>query len=157
MRKSKTVQTYAAFILSALLVGLISVYLASSGMAAYESMMKPPLTPPGWAFTAVWLLLYILMGVGAAMVCLADSPGTKGALRLYVVQLFFNFMWSIIFFTLEWRLIALVWLLVLWVLAAMMARSFCEINKTAGRLQIPYLVWLTFTAYLNFAAFLLNR
>ena len=157
MRKCKTVQTYAAFILSALLVGALSGYLSSGGMAAYESLMKPPLSPPGWVFIVAWTLLYILMGVGAAMVYLADSSGTKGAMWLYVVQLFFNFMWSIIFFNLEWRFVALIWLLVLWVLVAMMIRSFSAVDKMAGRLQIPYLIWLTFAAYLNFATFLLNR
>ncbi len=157
MRKCKTVQTYAAFILSALLVGAVSGYLASGGMAAYEALVKPPLTPPSWVFMAVWTVLYILMGVGAAMVYLSDSPGSKGALRIYVLQLFFNFMWSIIFFNLEWRFVALIWLLILWVLVAMMVRSFSEVDKMAGLLQIPYLIWLTFAAYLNFATFLLNR
>jgi len=157
MRKCKTVQTYAAFILSALLVGALSGYLSSGGMAAYESLMKPPLSPPGWVYMVVWTLLYILMGVGAAMVYLADEPGTRRAMLLYVVQLFFNFMWSILFFDFEWRFVALIWLLVLWVLVAMMMRAFSAVEKMAGRLQIPYLIWLTFAAYLNFATFLLNR
>ena len=83
-------------------------------------------------------------------------PYGSGVLSRFGVQLFFNFFWSIIFFNLEAYLFAFIWLLILWVLIIIYTVLFYRISKPAGILMIPYILWVTFAAYLNFAIFLLN-
>ena len=80
---------------------------------------------------------------------------TRGLL-LFLAQLVFNFFWSIIFFNLQSFGFALVWLLVLWVLILWMLLTFFKVDKTAALLQIPYLLWVTFAAYLNYGVWMLN-
>ena len=83
------------------------------------------------------------------------GPGLSGA-PLFLVQLAFNFFWSIIFFQFQNFGFALVWLAVLWALILWMLLSFLQVDCTAGWLQVPYLLWVTFAAYLNWGVWLLN-
>ena len=76
---------------------------------------------------------------------------------IYYLQLFVNALWSIFFFTLKWRFFAFIWILLLLSLVIIMMLKFYKQNKIAGLLQIPYLIWITFASYLNFAIYLLNR
>ena len=120
--------------------------------------MKPPLSPPGWLFPVVWSILYALMGVGAARVCLAPPSRTRSlGLNLFVVQLIVNFFWSPIFFNAQAFGFAFLWLLLLWGLVLWMTCTFRKTDPLAAKLQIPYLLWLTFAAYLNFGVWYLNR
>ena len=120
-------------------------------------LQKPPLSPPGIVFPIVWGILYALMGIGAARIYLApESRERTRSLLLYFVQLMFNFFWSIIFFNFQRFGFALIWLLVLWVLILRMILAFRRVDKTAALLQIPYLLWVTFAAYLNFGVWRLN-
>lgn len=139
-------------------VGAISGVISGSGIDGFNSMVKPPLSPPSWLFPVVWTILFILMGVASYLVLTSGEKKEDivRALTFYGIQLFFNFFWSIIFFNLEWYLVAFIWLLVLWVLIIITAVSFYKISKTAGLLMIPYILWVTFAGYLNFAIFLLN-
>ena len=143
----------------ALLVGILSGLLSRGGMIAYELVvMKPALTPPGWLFPVVWTILYILMGISSAKVWLYnDSPARSKGLNLYVVQLVVNFFWSLIFFNAQAFGLAVAWLLLLWILVFLMIRQFYKVDKRAALLQIPYLIWLTFAAYLSIGVWLLNR
>ena len=105
----------------------------------------------------VWTLLYALMGIGAARIY--QSPPSKArslGLNLFVAQLVVNFFWSPIFFNLRAFGFAFVWLLLLWVLVLWMSLVFRKVDRTAARLQIPYLLWLTFAAYLNLGVWYLN-
>ena len=90
------------------------------------------------------------------MVCLSGSSSKKKPIAIYGLQLAVNFFWTILFFLLEARLFAFFWLLLLLGLAVWMAVSFARINKAAGLLQIPYILWLLFAGYLNLAVYLLN-
>ncbi|MBR3362328.1 MAG: tryptophan-rich sensory protein [Bacilli bacterium] len=117
----------------------------------YSSLNQPPLAPPGIAFPIVWTILYILMGISAYMV-----SENNGNLFTYYVQLVFNGLWSIIFFVFKFRLLAFIWIIILIILVIKMIREFLKVSKTAGYLQIPYLIWLLFAAYLNFGVYILN-
>lgn len=138
-------------------VGAASAFLTMDSMQTFSSLNQPPLSPPAWLFPVVWSILYVLMGIASYIVSESDKPARSGtALTVYGAQLFFNFFWSIIFFNLEAYLFAFIWLLILWVLIIINAVLFYRISKPAGILMIPYILWVTFAAYLNFAIFLLN-
>ena len=149
---------YVGFSAAALAVGGFSALLTGGAMRNFSALNQPPLSPPGWIFPVVWTLLYVLMGVGMAIVWRETSGRErKRAVEAWALQLAANFFWTILFFRLEARLLAFFWLVVLLVLAARMACIFDRRSALAGRLQLPYLAWLTFAGYLNFAVWLLNR
>ncbi|CDC81327.1 tspO/MBR family protein [Clostridium sp. CAG:964] len=137
--------------------GLFSVLLTLGNFKAYSALLQPPLAPPGWLFPVVWTILYILMGVSAYLVYECDTEEKYIGLAVYVLQLIFNFLWLIIFFNIRNLLFAFVWLVFLWILVLAMTISFYKVNKTAGLLQIPYLLWVTFAGYLNIALYILNK
>lgn len=137
--------------------GLLSVLLTLGNFKAYSALLQPPLAPPGLLFPVVWTILYILMGVSAYLVYECDTEEKYIGLAVYVLQLIFNFLWLIIFFNIRNLLFAFVWLVFLWILVLAMTISFYKVNKTAGLLQIPYLLWVTFAGYLNIALYILNK
>lgn len=141
-----------------LLVGAVSSLLTRGEMESFSKLNQPALSPPGWLFPVVWTILYVLMGVASYLVYVSNAPeDLKGrSLLLYGVQLFFNFWWSLFFFKWHFFLFSFVWLVGFWILILFNIKSFSRISKTAGRLLIPYLLWVTFAAYLNWGIFLLN-
>ena len=156
----KKIKPYVISVAIALGVGALSALFTRGNMDIYDRIQTPPLTPPGILFPIVWTALYTLMGISSAIIYTKgrdENIPVYDALRIYTIQLAVNFFWSIIFFNLEAFLFAFLWILLLWVLIIVMIVKFYEINKTAAYLQIPYLLWVTFAAYLNFAIFLLNR
>ena len=142
-----------------LLVGGLSSLLTHRSMEAFHQLRQPPLTPPDWAFPVVWALLYTLMGIASYLVYTASAtPQMRySALIVYGVMLVFNFIWPLLFFRLGMRLVAFVWLLLLFGLIAFTASLFARVRKTAGILFIPYLLWTAFAGYLNFGVYWLNR
>lgn len=142
----------------ALGVGVLSGLLSMGAMEDYAQLItKPPLSPPGWLFPVVWTILYTLMGISAARVWLTkDSAARNKGLNLYVAQLIVNFFWSLIFFNTQAFGFAVIWLLLLWVLVFLMILEFYKVDKLAALFQIPYLIWLTFAAYLNIGVWYLN-
>ncbi len=157
MHKRK-IRTYLYSIGIALGVGGLSALLSSSAMKSYEQTVnQPPLSPPPFIFPIVWTVLFILMGIGAARVWLyGEGRGRKRGLILYVLQLIFNFAWTLIFFNLQAFGFSFVWLLALITLVGMMMLYFYFSDRTASLLQIPYLLWLCFAAVLNFMVWKLN-
>lgn len=141
-----------------LLIGGLSALITSGNMDIFSSIVRPPLSPPSWVFPVVWSILYFLMGVSLYLVWNSDASENerRRAFLLFIIQLFLNFIWSPIFFNKQWFLFAFVVLVFLWVVTLLMIISFYKISKPAGLLQIPYLLWLTFAGYLNFAIYLLN-
>lgn len=155
----KEIKTYAISIAAALAVGGLSALLTSGNMDIYSEIEKPPLAPPSVLFPIVWTLLYILMGVGAAMIFLQreENPRVaRNALVTYGVSLFLNFFWSIIFFNMQSFLFAFIWILLLWASILATILQYRKISPLAAALQVPYLLWVTFAAYLNLAIYLLN-
>lgn len=142
-------------ILIPLTVGTMSA-LFSGNMSSYSILNKPAFSPPGFIFPVVWTILYILMGASSYIVYSSNSPNKSKALLLYCIQLFFNFCWSIIFFGLDLFLFAFIWLIALIFIIIIMIRQFLIVNPLSAYLQIPYLIWCIFAAYLNFSIFLLN-
>ena len=156
--KKGTWKTYAVWILAAEAVGALSGWLSSGGMKLYSEVIRqPPLSPPAFLFPIVWGILYALMGFGAARIWLSPpSPARSRGLNIYVAQLVVNFFWSLIFFNAQAFGFALLWLILLWTLVLWMIVEFRQVDKPAGNIQIPYLIWLTFAAYLNLGVWYLN-
>lgn len=157
MNKNK-VKIYAIWILIAEAVGALSGFLSRNGMEIYSTyVQQPPLSPPAILFPIVWGILYALMGFGAARIYMSDpSRERSSGLNLYILQLIVNFFWSLIFFNLQAYGFALLWLILLWILVLAMILSFRKTDPLAAKLQIPYLLWLTFAVYLNAGVWYLN-
>lgn len=149
---------YLFWILLAEAVGALSGWLTRAATAAYStSVLKPPLSPPGWVFPVVWTILFALMGIGAARIYLsAPSADRSLGLNLFIAQLAVNFFWSPIFFNRQTYGLAFFWLLLLLGLVLAMTLIFRKTDSVAAKLQIPYLMWLTFAAYLNLGVWFLN-
>lgn len=139
-------------------VGGLSGWLARNGMQIYKTeTIKPPLSPPSIVFPIVWTVLFALMGIGAARILMAPPSDIRTrSLRLFLIQLFFNFWWSIIFFNFQHFGFAFIWLVILWLLILWMTLSYRKIDKLAAWLQVPYLAWVAFAAYLNLGVWMLN-
>lgn len=150
---------YLFWILLAEAAGALSGWLTRSAMQSYsESIVQPPLSPPGWVFPLVWTILFALMGIGAARVYLSQPSAARSrGLNLFIAQLVVNFFWSPVFFNLQAFGFAFFWLLLLWGLVLAMTLTFRKTDPLAAKLQIPYLIWLTFAAYLNLGVWYLNR
>ena len=151
-------KTYAFWILFSEGVGALSGWLTRAGAAQYaQHMLKPPLSPPAFVFPVVWGILFALMGIGAARV--DASPASQARTRsllLFLIQLAVNFCWSILFFNLHRFGFSFFWLLALWGLILWMLLSFRRVDVPAAWLQVPYLLWVTFAAYLNFGVWMLH-
>lgn len=157
--EEKTWKPYVWAIFLTEAVGALSGWLSKNGMHVYaKTIAQPPLSPPSWLFPIVWGILYALMGISAARVYLSPpSPERSSGLNLYVLQLIVNFFWSLIFFNAQAFLLAFFWLMFLWLLVLGMLFVFSKTDSLAGKLQIPYLLWLSFAAYLNLGVWYLNR
>ena len=137
-------------------VGGLAALLTRGSMEAYGNLRQPPLSPPGWVFPAVWSLLYLLMAVAAYLVWMKGGPGRDRPLALYGAQLGANFLWPLLFFNLQNYALAFFWLVLLWGLVLVTIWRFYRVSPAAGRLLVPYLVWVTFAGYLNAGVWLLN-
>lgn len=149
------IKTYVVSILIPVIVGLV-VGLITSPTMDYFNLQKPFLAPPGAVFPIVWTILYILMGISYAILK-TNYLNDKEIDKVYYTQLVVNALWSIIFFNLEWRLLAFIWIILLAVLVANMIVKFYDKNRVAGLLQIPYILWILFAAYLSLGFYILNR
>lgn len=156
----KKIKPYIVSILIALGVGGLSALLTRGSMNLYDEIITPALAPPSWVFPVVWTILFILMGISAAMIYTDKSVSESqkiSALYTYSLSLIVNFFWSIIFFNFRAFFFAFVWLLLLLLLIISTIIKYESINKTAAYLQIPYLLWVTFAGYLTFSIWYLNR
>lgn len=153
--KNKNLSTLIISILIPIAAGSISALL-SGNMGMYSALNKPPLSPPGFLFPIVWMILYILMGISSYLIYASQSPDSPKALKVYALQLGINFFWSIIFFGFSRFFLSFLWLLLLIAAIIVMIRQFRKIDPTAAYLQIPYLLWCIFAAYLNFMIYRMN-
>lgn len=146
---------YLKSILTTVILGGL-VGLIISGFIDYETLERPPFSPPSSIFPIVWTILYILMGISYGILK-SNGLVNQEINLIYYSQLIVNLLWPIAFFVLEWRLFAFLWIILLIVLVINMIIKFYNKNKLAGLLQIPYLIWLIFAAYLNLGVYLLNK
>ncbi len=146
--------TFIKSIFIPLAVGGIVGFLISSHID-YNSLNQPPLSPPSIVFPIVWTILYTLMGISYALLKI-NSKITTSINIVYYFQLFLNALWSVFFFIFKWRLFSFIWIIALIFAIISMITLFYKENKVAGILQIPYLIWTIFAAYLNFGVYILN-
>lgn len=141
-----------------LLVGGLSALLTRDSMMLFQTVKKPPLSPPGWLFPIVWTILYTLMGIASYLVLTGEGTMEEKskAISTYLYQLVVNFLWSTWFFNLQWYIFAFFWLVLLWILILVTWVRFYRISKPAGYLLVPYLLWVTFAGYLNLGIALSN-
>ena len=146
---------YIKSILIPLVLGGI-VGIIISKFIDYDSLQKPLFSPPSILFPIVWTILYILMGISHGIL---KSNGVidKETNEIYYLQLLVNLIWPIAFFVLKSRLFSVIWIVLLAVLVFIMIIKFYKKNKTAGLLQIPYLIWTLFATYLNIGVYILNK
>jgi translocator protein len=123
----------------------------------YQALVKPPFTPPDWVFSPVWITLYVLMGLAAWCVWRRVEPDRRRSpLSAFGIQLGLNLAWSFIFFgarSIGWALIEIGFL---WAAIAVTIRLFWRIDRLAGGLLVPYILWVSYAAVLNASIYALN-
>jgi len=141
------------------LAGVIgSVFTVSAISTWYAELLKPVLNPPNWLFGPVWTTLYVLMGIAAFLIWKKgyEKREVRIALGIFLIQLFLNTMWSIIFFGLHNPFWAFIEIIVLWFAIVATIIVFYKISKPAAYLLLPYLAWVTLAGYLNYSIWMLN-
>lgn len=138
--------------------GIGAVVTAPAITGWYATLKKPALNPPGWVFGPVWITLYFLMGVAAFLIWRKglDVKGVRAALGIFIIQLVLNSTWSLVFFGLHNPGLALVNIALLWLAIVATIVAFFRLDRRAAYPLIPYLLWVSFASYLNYAIWSLN-
>jgi translocator protein len=148
-------------VMTCLVIGYLSGMQTSENITTwYPTLKKPVFNPPNWVFAPVWTTLYIMMGVAGGMVwnkLESDNETVKKAFKFFILQLGLNALWSYIFFSLHNPFLALIEIVLLLLMIFETYTLFKKIDKTAGILFIPYLVWVSFATILNASIWMLNR
>ena len=137
-------------------LGALSGFITRGETQQFAYLNQPPLSPPAIIFPIVWTILYALMGIASYIIVRSDCTIRTSALRIYAVQLVFNILWPVVFFSFKLYLLAFIWLIVLFLLVLITSLLFYSCKKSAGYLMIPYILWLIFAGYLNLSIYLLN-
>lgn len=140
-------------------VGIISgIFTVEAIPTWYATLVKPPFSPPNWVFGPVWTTLYALMGISLYLAW--QSKGKvkqkQEAYRIFFIQLFLNFVWSLLFFGLRSPVLGFIDIIILLAAILITIKKFYPLSKWAAYLLIPYLLWVTFATILNFSIVLLN-
>jgi len=158
MKLNNFLKLVIAIVVSQLAGVIGSVFTISSIPTWYTTLQKPSFSPPNWIFGPAWTTLYFLMGVAAFLVWRHgfEKKEVRRALTIFGGQLVLNALWSIIFFGLHnpfWAFIEIIvlWLAILWTIFA-----FYKISRPAAYLLLPYILWVSFAAYLNYSIWILN-
>lgn len=142
------------------LAGVIgSVFTSKSVSTWYPTLSKPSFNPPNWLFAPVWTILFILMGISLFLIwsrSLLAKEKRKKAMFIFGLQLIFNILWSVMFFGLKSPLLGFITIIILWILILLTIIKFFKISKAAGWLLIPYILWVSFAAILNFSILIIN-
>jgi len=145
-------------ILLCLLVGSLgSIFTQTSVDSWYAQLTKPTFNPPNWVFFPVWTTLYILMGI--TLYLLWEEVTSKYALHaiaFFLAQLFLNFLWSVLFFGLQSPFFAFIEIIFLWLAILLTMILSYRVDHRAAYLMIPYLLWVSFAAFLNYSIMVLN-
>lgn len=158
MKWSQVLKLVAAVAIceSAGLIG--SLFTTSEIPTWYRELVKPALNPPSWVFGPVWTTLFFLMGIAAYLVWRQglQKPRVRLALGIFTGQLVLNVVWSILFFGLHRPDLAFIEITLLWLAILITMIAFFKLSKPAAWLLLPYLLWVSFASYLNFAIWQLN-
>ena len=141
-------------ILPIALGGLVGLII--SQFMDYNTLQKPPLSPPGFIFGIVWSILYLLMGIAYGMLVYKGKSDAEVS-KIYWTQLIVNLIWPILFFVFKLRLFSSIWIIILLILVIKMVIKFYKKDKIIGYSQIPYLLWIMFATYLNIGVYILNE
>ena len=148
-------------IVTCVVIGAIAGLLTQKGVDTwYTTVQKPTFNPPNWVFAPVWSTLYVMMGIAAGLVWHEmdrQRETVRKGLTFFAIQLALNALWSFIFFGLHNPFLALLEIILLWLMIYETFVQFNKVNKIAGMLLIPYLLWVTFATLLNAAIWWLNR
>lgn len=159
MRNTKDWFVLVGFILLSQAAGIIGSFFTIPAIGGwYQTLVRPELAPPNWVFGPVWTMLYFLMGVAAFLVW-QKGVGRRAvqiALSLFLFQLVFNTLWSIVFFRFESTGGALGVIVFLWLAIVATMVAFSKVSKTSAWLLVPYLLWVSFAVYLNLSFWQLN-
>jgi benzodiazapine receptor len=154
---ARQVTALAGFIGAAFIAGAIGSWATFPNVRDWFPLLqKPSWNPPGWLFGPVWTTLYVLMGLAIWRAWRAGGPAAPRLVRLYFVQLFFNALWSVLFFGLKQPAWALADILVLWGLLIWLQVGLWRSDRLAGALWLPYVLWVSFATALNAAIVRLN-
>lgn len=155
--RSRQVAALAGFIGAAFIAGAIGSWATFPNVRDWFPLLqKPSWNPPGWLFGPVWTTHYVLMGLAIWRTWRAGGPAAPRLVRLYFVQLFFNALWSVLFFGLKQPAWALADILVLWGLLIWLQVGLWRSDRPAGVLWLPYVLWVSFATALNAAIVRLN-
>ncbi|KZL89540.1 TspO/MBR family protein [Clostridium magnum] len=140
-------------------LGFLSGYLAMSNRGLYDNLIKPSFSPPGWVFPIVWSILYLFMAIAFYRIWLNGKGGKdiRRAMKYYFIQLGLNLMWTVIFFRFKLYGLAFIELLLMLIFILLTTFKFYKIDKTAGILMIPYIIWVSFAGVLNYTIWMLNE
>ncbi len=155
----KVILSISISVIVAGFAGIIGGFFTSMSVSGwYLTLSKPFFNPPAWVFAPTWTFLFVLMGIASYFVFIngIEKKEVKVALSIYGVQLIFNVLWSVFFFGLKSPLLGFINILILWGLILITIILFWRIDKKAGYLMIPYILWVSFAAVLNFAILILN-
>ena len=142
------------YILTPLIGGSI-VGLIINKSIDYNYLVNPPLSPPSYLFPIVWSILYLLIGI-SYYIYRKNNNDDSLTIKLYYIQLILNYLWSIIFFTLKLRTLAVIWIIVLAITIIYLVIRFYKEERTSFYLLIPYILWVLFATYLNIGIVVLN-
>ncbi|MFA5178291.1 MAG: TspO/MBR family protein [Candidatus Paceibacterota bacterium] len=150
--------TLIGFIIFVLGVGFLSSFFSGSAVKEiFLYLNKPFFAPPAWVFAPAWTILYILIGISAFLIWQKkDEKNIKPAIAIFFIQLFLNYIWSIIFFGNLNYFLAFIDISLLWISIVIMMTVFLKISKPAGLILIPYLLWVSFASILNYYVWILN-
>ena len=152
-------RSLVAFIILCLAVSSVGGAITATSVDTwYQTLEKPSFNPPDWVFAPVWTALYILMGLAAWRIWRFRSiANTVKALSIFGVQLGLNLSWSILFFGLQRVDLALIEIFILLATIVLNAFLFWRIDRLAGLIFVPYVLWVTFATILNASIWLLNE
>ncbi len=123
----------------------------------YDMLVKPSFNPPDWVFSPVWTMLYTLMGISLFLVLNSEKSGDRAqGIVFFTIQLVLNGLWSIVFFGMHQILGAFIVIILLLIFIILSIVKFYRISKPAAYLLVPYLLWVSFAAVLNFSLYQLN-
>lgn len=142
------------YILTPLIGGSI-VGLIINKSIDYNYLVNPPLSPPSYLFPIVWSILYLLIGI-SYYIYRKNNNDNSLTIKLYYIQLILNYLWSIIFFTLKLRTLAVIWIIILAITIIYLMIRFYKEERTSFYLFIPYILWVLFATYLNIGIVVLN-
>jgi translocator protein len=133
-----------------------SIFTFSSIPTWYASLNKPLFNPPNFIFGPAWTMLYIIIGISLFLVWNNNKENKKFSIIIFSIQLLLNALWSIVFFGLKNPLAAMFIIVGLFVSIIITIIKFYKINKIAGLILIPYLLWVSFASILNYYIIILN-